>query len=799
MRGLNTCLIRLKKSPGGKIFLAIGLIIAATLGLHISSAAAGGGAISSSTTFNISNAVGGGDCTARGIGTWNQSTLTCTLTSDVTMTAAVDGIQIDSDGVTLDGNGHTLTGNGSGESGVLGVYLSGRTRVTVRNLNVTNFNIGIGLDSSSSNVISGNTANSNGAGIDLENTSDNNTISANTADSNYTGINLANSSSNNFVSGNTADFNVGSILSAGILVSSSSNTISGNTANSNGIVGIELFSSTSNNNVNVTGNTTNSNFEAGIGLFDFNNNEILNNSTMLNAIGIAATDASSNTFSGNTISAGNNGIVLDTSSTGSNNNIIYRNNFIGNTTQASVEAGSTGNVFNLPLPAGGNYWSNWTSPDSDNDGIVDSPYVFSGGQDNLPWTSQNGWLNDYFWTWYDNQSPGAKDWVLLSNPAGSGSLSFRLKIAGSSKALPDSGLVGAGKTLYAQYPGLMGGPVDATKALPSGAAVTSQRTLWAGNSLEEVLGQRTDKLSNDYFWTWYDNQSSGYTNWILIANTGMDHNGNTQGAVTATVKIGGSAVWSGSIPPGGRVTPTFPGRMGGPVEVTSSGGDVMASQRVLSNYGSAFNEVPGVPASSLADTYLWTWYDNQSPGAINWVLVANPPGAPAPIYYNIFIGSTLVKSGGPIAPGHDVTPAFPGRMGGPVKVVTFNNPAHPGVSPAPSICSQRSVFGPSFEEVPGSSVSSLAGSYNWTWYDNQSPGMSNWVLVANPGTATVNNVTVKIAGKTVWGPASIGSGAMVTPTFPGKMGGPVQVSAGGNVIASQRVLYNGYFNEVLGE
>ncbi len=60
---------------------------------------------------------------------------------------------------------------------------------------------------------------------------------------------------------------------------------------------------------------------------------------------------------------------------------------------------------------------------------------------------------------------------------------------------------------------------------------------------------------------------------------------------------------------------------------------------------------------------------------------------------------------------------------------------------------------------------------------------------------------VTIAGQNP-GPGSTGqvaSGQNVTPTFPGKMGGPVAVSATGNVIASQRVLYNGYFNEVLGQ
>ncbi|UCE48725.1 MAG: PKD domain-containing protein, partial [Phycisphaerales bacterium] len=69
-------------------------------------------------------------------------------------------------------------------------------------------------------------------------------------------------------------------------------------------------------------------------------------------------------------------------------------------TQAAILGGSTGNVFNLALQdGGGNYWNDWTSPDSDGDGFVDSPYlIYEYGtstnplaQDNLPWAVQDGW------------------------------------------------------------------------------------------------------------------------------------------------------------------------------------------------------------------------------------------------------------------------------------------------------------------------------------------------------------------------------------------------------------------------
>ncbi len=76
---------------------------------------------------------------------------------------------------------------------------------------------------------------------------------------------------------------------------------------------------------------------------------------------------------------------------------------------------------------------------------------------------------------------------------------------------------------------------------------------------------------------------------------------------------------------------------------------VMASQRVLSNGDTAFNEIPGIAEVDLQNRYLWIWHD----GLVgkNWVLVANPN--PAPLYYEIWVAGTLKASDGgvPIAPG----------------------------------------------------------------------------------------------------------------------------------------------------
>ena len=414
---------------------------------------------------------------------------------------------------------------------------------------------------------------------------------------------------------------------------------------------------------------------------------------------------------------------------------------------------------------------------------------------------------NYYWAWYD-ATGGMQNWVLMANPSGAaGNLRFDLDIAGTPRSPGDLGsgvgVVPPGKALTPMYLGVTGGPVKAT-SVTGDKAIVSQRSLM-GNSFEEVLGTDEARLSDHYFWSWYDELSSGYTNWILIANPSATE---TVSAVISFTNLADGQPVSqvGDIAPGANWNPTFPGKMGGPVEVKAykAGGswptdkmNVIASQRVLSNNGSAFNEVPGIPAADLSSDYLWTWYDNASPGATDWVLVANPGvdhtgASQGTVSATVKIGA-LTYGPYSIAPGHNVTPTFPGIADGPVEVTSTGGDV---------IATQRSLFGPSFEEVPGYPRANLASDYHWTWYDQQSAGSTNWVLVANPGDTPVT-YQIKIAGQvqptTADNPGTIPAHGKVTPTFPTEKGGPVEVtSTGGPVMASQRVLWNGYFNEVLG-
>lgn len=445
---------------------------------------------------------------------------------------------------------------------------------------------------------------------------------------------------------------------------------------------------------------------------------------------------------------------------------------------------------------------------------------------NYTWTFSTA--RDYWWTWYDNQSTGASNWVLMANPdSATQSINYRLSIADTDKSLAgwNNGVVApGGNSLTPQYPTVIGGPVNAASITDGSKGIVSQRILWGQNSLEEVLGTDGEKLSNHFYWTWYDDLSTGYTNYVMVANPGTAN-------VFYRVKVAGVPKTTGEIVPGDSAFWRDGTLQGGPVEVEgcqvafdpiditcSSPADVLASQRVLSNSGGAFNELVGTAETDLSSDYVWTWYDNHSPGAQNWIMIANP-GA-VDMYYEIWIGGELVQDdttgGGPIPAGGYIFPTFGPpdvpAANGPVQVKTFSGTPHnPATNAMNSIASQRIIWGPSFGEVPGYPNSLLTNTYHWTWYDQSQANVFNWVMVAKQDFAA-NNVYYKVlvAGVERKACTQIPAEGRDVPAFPGVIGGPVEVrsysdasctvlSAPGNgIMASQRVLWKGYFNETLG-
>jgi len=187
------------------------------------------------------------------------------------------------------------------------------------------------------------------------------------------GILLNFGSSGNTVTRNIAKLNAGGIALGG---ASSHNTLRDNDVAGNSRVGVALY-------------------------FDSNENVVVGNRITKNAVGVAdgagvlLMQSSGNQFTDNTVAGNSRGIWLSYPETDAylgGGNEVYHNNFIDNPTQALITGWrSAPDSFSKQAPIGGNFWGNWTTPDTDQDGVIDSAYRIGGGEDKLPWKVKDGW------------------------------------------------------------------------------------------------------------------------------------------------------------------------------------------------------------------------------------------------------------------------------------------------------------------------------------------------------------------------------------------------------------------------
>ncbi|MHB8793107.1 MAG: glycoside hydrolase family 26 protein [Thermoleophilia bacterium] len=461
------------------------------------------------------------------------------------------------------------------------------------------------------------------------------------------------------------------------------------------------------------------------------------------------------------------------------------------------------------------------------DSVSDSATAFNGAMQVL-------YDRSYFMNHYNTS--GANSWVMTANPASvnsSSAIAPNLYIGGVSKSSSPPAQINPNATpQIGFFSGLLAGPVQLTTHQlasqdplihNSTKAIMSQRIL-KGNSMEEVPSRDYANLSDHYYWPWYDNMG-GFIDRIHISNLNpfpIFYEITLSSAGIRTVKD------AGIIGANQKVDPQLPSNtQSGPLEVQTwvseldgSGSQkklapayCVPSQRVLYNNSTDFTEFHGVPAEELSDQYFWPWYDNASSGAADYVMIANPGGTANPgqtdINFTVKISGDTVASGN--LPANQTTfRAIPATMGGPLEVIATD--PYPD-RPAPKVVvSQRTIWGPSFEEAGGVPNALLSDRNYWPWYDMSTAGVLDYVMIANP------NANSAIYYELKWKGVSVKTGQLApinSPsanaydvfTAPGSVDGPIEVQAwfdqiGGSspasVLTSQRVIWKGFFDEAMG-
>jgi len=277
------------------------------------------------------------------------------------------------------------------------------------NVIINNTNYGIQLYRSNGNIVDENTVLKNLIGV-LLHYADLNNIENNLASNNSeVGIHILRSSNNTIQNNNiTENQNTGIKLVRSI----NNNVIKNNTVNDNNYYGIYLYNSTNNllncnnvshhnlgiyiyftSNMNTISNNVLSMNNDSIRVFGSHNNTIIENKVLSSLYdGIKITNLANNNIISDNLIADNGmtGVLINHFSM---NNLVYHNNFISNNPNA-FDDNIYNNSWDNGYPSGGNYWDDYTGIDTNDDGIGETPYNISAGnnQDNYPFTQPNGWL-----------------------------------------------------------------------------------------------------------------------------------------------------------------------------------------------------------------------------------------------------------------------------------------------------------------------------------------------------------------------------------------------------------------------
>jgi hypothetical protein len=481
-------------------------------------------------------------------------------------------------------------------------------------------------------------------------------------------------------------------------------------------------------------------------------------------INLASSSVAGATITGNTIQNNvgtGSGVHVD-SAVDATKVHVNLNNIVGNSGTGVYGVSNSGSG---TLDAEGNWWGSATGPThaSNPGGTGDR---VSDNVDFIPWIGAQVYPSRGLWfAWYD-MAGASWDAIHVVNP-GTVQATVQIYVGGE---LKDAFSLDAGGSTYRTYPGLVGGPVY----IFSDQAVWASERILGWNSFKEIPACPDELASTDIYFTWYDMRSASWDAIHVI-------NPSSSEVAEVNVYIGGVLKTSSPIivNPGEVEYVTYPGEVGGPVELISSI-PVLSAQRIVG--WNDFDEVIGIPAERAAKEHWFTWYDM---AGASWdaIHMVNPGTVSANV--EIYIAGNLQTSLTLPPEGIDFT-VFPGLVGGPVRVVSDQQ----------IIVTRRILGWNAFHELQSVPSESMANSWYFSWYDMQG---ASWdaIHIANPSSTATATVRVYIAGE-LKDTREITPGQQVALTYPGLMNGPVIVASDIPVFTTQRIVGWSSFDEIAG-
>jgi uncharacterized protein YjiK len=369
----------------------------------------------------------------------------------------------------------------------------------------------------------------------------------------------------------------------------------------------------------------------------------------------------------------------------------------------------------------------------------------------------------------DPEIVDGKMYEVTAPPAGA--VPVKATIGGSEQ---DTYLLSAHESKRVNFPNLNNGPVDIAST-NSALLMASQRVLYDAKSFSEMMGLPKERLSKEYWFPYYNNIAMDSQ--LRVSNLG-------DVPTTITVRLAGQQIDQYSLGAGSAVRRNYPNRNGGPLQVTSSAANFLATIRVLYG-GNSYSELMGFPVDQLTKEYLFPYYNNVAMDS--QLRVSNLGDVPTTITVSLAgqqIDQYILGAGGAVRRN------YPNRNGGLLRVT----------SSATNILTTIRVLygGNDYSELMGYPSNQIAKEYWYPVYDNST--VNSQLRVSNAGSGST---TVKVyVGGTQIDSYTLGVGAASRKNYPQNAGPLHVVSDPEPVLTTIRTLYatSGYasYYEMMG-
>jgi hypothetical protein len=318
------------------------------------------------------------------------------------------------------------------------------------------------------------------------------------------------------------------------------------------------------------------------------------------------------------------------------------------------------------------------------------------------------------------------------------------------------------------YTGVNSGPV---KILSGNIdkIISSQRILYGGSSYSEMMGLPNEQLSKEYLFPYYNNVAMDSQ--LRVSNVGTS-------STTITVTLAGQQIDSYTLAAGASTRKNYSGKNSGPLKVTSSASNILATVRVLYNTNS-YSELMGLPAGQLTKEYLFPYYNNV---AMDSQLRVSNVGTSSTTITVTLAGQQIDSY--TLAAGASTRKNYSGKNSGPLKVTS---------SASNILATVRVLYNTnSYSELMGYPTNKLDKEYVYPVYDNVA--LDSQLRVSNVGTSSTT-ITVFLGTQQI-DSYTLAAGGSTRKNYSGKNSGPLRVvSSNTNILSTVRMLYatNNYY------